>query len=174
MNFLTVDYLLKGTQTQIAAFHALKDSQTLEKLSRYCPVLIGTIPINIDIPGSDIDIACYWRDPFEFINTLNREFHEFEGFRVSSKDQKTKKSIVARFRFGGFDFEIFGQSTPVTEQMGYRHMIIEHRLLEEKGEAFRQAIIALKKSGMKTEPAFARLLDIDGDPYEGLLIYEKL
>jgi hypothetical protein len=48
-------------------------------------------------------------------------------------------------------------------------MIIEHRVLIEKGEKFRQEIIKLKRQGLKTEPAFAKLLGLDGNPYEALL-----
>jgi hypothetical protein len=48
-------------------------------------------------------------------------------------------------------------------------MLVEHRILKEKGEVFRQQIIELKKQGYKTEPAFGKLLEIEGDAYEYLL-----
>ncbi len=48
-------------------------------------------------------------------------------------------------------------------------MITEHAILKEKGKNFKQEIIKLKASGLKTEPAFAKLLGIEGDPYEELL-----
>jgi hypothetical protein len=48
-------------------------------------------------------------------------------------------------------------------------MLIEHSLLTEKGEHFRQEIIKLKRQGLKTEPAFAKLLGLDGDPYKAIL-----
>ena len=48
-------------------------------------------------------------------------------------------------------------------------MLIEYRLLRERGEMFRQEIIALKKQGHKTEPAFAIALGLKGDPYRELL-----
>ena len=51
-------------------------------------------------------------------------------------------------------------------------MLIEHRLLQERGEAFRRAIITLKQRGYKTEPAFAKALGLKGDPYLALLPYE--
>ncbi|MGG3403579.1 glycerophosphodiester phosphodiesterase [Bacillus paranthracis] len=34
----------------------------------------------------------------------------------------------------------------------------------------REEIIRLKENGLKTEPAFAQVLNIDGDPYEGLIV----
>jgi hypothetical protein len=50
-------------------------------------------------------------------------------------------------------------------------MIIEDNLLREYGTAFREKEIGLKIKGLSTEEAFAFLLGIKGDPYEGLLKY---
>ena len=47
-------------------------------------------------------------------------------------------------------------------------MIAEARLLSLAGESAKQAIRALKKQGIKTEPAFARYFGLLGDPYETL------
>lgn len=68
--------------------------------------------------------------------------------------------------------EIFGQPVPTKQQMGYRHLIAEHKLLMKHGETFRQKIIKLKKQGYKTEPAFAKALGLKGDPYLELLKFE--
>ncbi|MGL5579695.1 MAG: DUF4269 domain-containing protein, partial [Cetobacterium sp.] len=38
---------------------------------------------------------------------------------------------------------------------------------------FRQKIIELKKDGMKTEPAFAFLLKLEGNPYDKILELEN-
>ena len=48
-------------------------------------------------------------------------------------------------------------------------MIIEHKILAAHDNDFKTEIIKLKQAGLKTEPAFARLLGLDGDPYEALL-----
>lgn len=50
-------------------------------------------------------------------------------------------------------------------------MIKEYTILLEKGEEFRKQIIALKLRGIKTEPAFADLLGLEGDPYKAILDY---
>ncbi|MNL87641.1 hypothetical protein D3C87_2168830 [compost metagenome] len=51
-------------------------------------------------------------------------------------------------------------------------MIIEHKILQSKGENFRLKIIKLKQKGYKTEPAFGFLLDLKGNPYQELLNYK--
>ena len=52
--------------------------------------------------------------------------------------------------------------------------MIQARLLDLGGDALRIAIVALRRSGLKTEPAFARHLGIAGDPYIALLALEKI
>lgn len=51
-------------------------------------------------------------------------------------------------------------------------MLIEHQILQSENEDFRLKIIELKKNGYKTEPAFAKLLDLEGNPYHALLAYQ--
>lgn len=48
-------------------------------------------------------------------------------------------------------------------------MLIEHQILLKRGDDFKQQIIGLKLKGLKTEPAFAKLLGFKGDPYLALL-----
>src|SRR6266849_3193754 len=55
-------YLLRGTATQQAAYHALEALRVFPLLSAFDPVLAGTIPPDVDVPGSDLDIVCYAED----------------------------------------------------------------------------------------------------------------
>ncbi len=52
-------------------------------------------------------------------------------------------------------------------------MVVEDRILRLGGERTREEIVILKKSGLKTEPAFARYLGIYGNPYDELLKLEE-
>ena len=70
------------------------------------------------------------------------------------------------------EIEIFGQNVPTELQNGYKHMIIEDKILQSRDENFRLEIIKLKQNGYKTEPAFAFLLGLNGDPYAELLKYK--
>lgn len=170
INFLDISYLQSGNEKQVKAYQVLTDYQVLEKLLPYQPILVGTIPINIDIERSDLDIICEISDQNEFISALKNLFRQEKEFTISKSPKF--EAIKANFIIDGFEIEIFGQNIPTTQQNAYRHMLIEHKILLEKGEAFRQQIINLKKQGYKTEPAFAKLLGIDGDAYEELLKLE--
>lgn len=171
INFLDISYLQSGNEKQVKAYRALTDNRVLEKLTPYHPILVGTIPINIDIENSDLDIICEVSDKNEFIDKLNVLFGSEKDFTIheNPKFNSTKANLI----IDGFEIEIFGQNTPTTQQNAYRHMLIEHKLLLAKGEKFRQDIIDLKNKGYKTEPAFAKLLGFEGNPYEELLKLES-
>lgn len=170
INFLDISYLKTGTERQKKAYQILTEHTILEKLVKYNPILVGTTPINIDIENSDLDIICYVKDKEEFLNFLQIQFQKEKDF-VISKNEKFN-SVKANFFIHDCEIEIFGQNIPTQQQHAYRHMLIEHKLLLKKGEVFRQQVIELKKQGFKTEPAFAKLLNLPGDAYEELLKLE--
>ncbi|WP_447637601.1 DUF4269 domain-containing protein [Flavobacterium microcysteis] len=172
IDFLTIEYLKSGNSRQHEAYQTLTQHTVLEKLSGYSPVLVGTIPICIDIPSSDLDIACYWTDKVSFYNQVKINFGKETGFQISETVINGRETIISSFILDNFEIEIFGQDIPVEKQYGYRHMLIEHKVLEQQGESFREKIRKLKEQGYKTEPAFALLLDLNGNPYEALLELE--
>lgn len=173
-DFLNIDYLKSGTARQLKAFEVLNENLILQKLWDFTPVLVGTIPINIDISSSDLDIACQWKNKNNFIETITENFSQEKYFQIHEREISGIESVVANFFVGNFEIEIFGQNIPVSQQYGFRHMIIEAEILEIYGEDFRRKIIELKKQGFKTEPAFAELLQLEGNPYEALLTYKNL
>ncbi|MCV9387945.1 DUF4269 domain-containing protein [Reichenbachiella ulvae] len=172
MNFLTLDYLSKGSPRQVEAFRLLQEQRWMEWLQPYHPILVGTIPINIDVAGSDLDIICEVSDLEHFGQFLKSKFQFESSFQVHLKSINQIASVVAKFEKEGYDIEIFGQNVPTQKQDAYRHMLVEHRILQERGDRFRKQIIDLKKQGVKTEPAFAQLLGLKGNPYQALLDLE--
>lgn len=171
MNFKSLAYLKIGNPKQRAAYDVLTGSAIMDALRDFDPILVGTIPIEIDIDSSDLDIICEIGDAEEFVAHLEIEFGRYEGFRAVVNSYSC---VVANFYVGGFEIEIFGQTMPTTQQNAYLHMLVEYAVLQERGEVFRAQIVELKRSGMKTEPAFARLLGLPGDPYAALLEYGRL
>lgn len=173
MLFQDISYLQNGTTRQQEAFTVLRQNRVLEELGPFNPVLVGTIPINIDIETSDLDIICCFENKHFFRDTIIRLFRDFELFSIREREEK-EETVISRFFTGGFMIEIFGQNIPCLQQLAYRHMLAEYELLNKYGEPFRRQIIALKKQGYKTEPAFAKLLGLQGDPYQALLQLEKI
>ncbi|MDL2296608.1 DUF4269 domain-containing protein [Bacteroidales bacterium OttesenSCG-928-B11] len=166
--FLSINYLQKGTPRQQEAYHLLTEHSVMERLKLYTPILTGTIPLSIDIDTSDLDIICCYKDAAEFRDCL-QQFASYPEYKLEEKDIHQQPSIIASFRLESFPVEIFGQKLPVTEQQSYRHLLIENRILLLMGDTFKDHVIKLKQQGIKTEPAFAQLLGLEGDPYEAIL-----
>ncbi|AZA82650.1 DUF4269 domain-containing protein [Chryseobacterium lactis] len=174
IDFTKIDYLKNGNERQKRAYEVLTKYKVLEKLEPYSPLLAGTIPIEIDIESSDLDIICEVDLRFEedFLDDIAFSrlipYDHDTDVKVENIMVNGEKSIVLNFLLDEFPVEIFGQNKPTTRQNAYLHMIAEYKILQEKGEEFKQKIIELKKQGIKTEPAFGMLLDLE-NPYEDLL-----
>lgn len=170
IDFTKIDYLKDGNERQKKAYEILTKYRILEKMKDYSPILAGTVPIEIDIKGSDLDII------FEVDLKYEQDFLDDLLFcQLISNDVKAEypivngeKCITLNFMLEGFPIEIFGQNKPTTQQNAYLHMVAEYKILQEKGEKFKQKIIELKKQGIKTKPAFGMLLGLE-NPYEDLL-----
>ncbi|MDF2935256.1 MAG: hypothetical protein K0Q90_629 [Paenibacillaceae bacterium] len=164
-------YLAEGNARQQDAYRVLGELRVIEVLEKYHPVLVGTVPIDVDIAESDLDVICQVeeaeRNGFEAL--VKEALGERDGFEYASRVVDGLPRQVARFRYEGWALEIFAQPVPVEEQNGYRHMVVEHRLLQLLGDRGKEAIRKLKRQGFKTEPAFAKLLHLEGDPYTALL-----
>lgn len=163
-------YLQHGSAPQRRAFAVLRRHALLPRLAAYAPVLVGTFPLDLTVPGSDLDIICEVADWAAFRQAL-AGFAAFPGYAVRPA-ATAQPAVVASFEVERLAVEVFGQALPTARQNGYRHMVLEARLLALGGVALRQRVLALKASGMKTEPAFARVLGLPGDPYQALLELE--
>ena len=170
-NWHDISYLEKGDSVQKEVYHAIVHSRLLKILAAFDPVLTGTYPIGIYLPGSDLDVICQYVNPEHFTTVVEIAFSSEKNFEIKTKEIRGQESIIARFSFENFLFEVFGQPLPVKEQYAYRHMLIEARILEENDDTFKFSIVRLKEKGLSTEEAFAFLLKIEGDPYNNLLHY---
>jgi hypothetical protein len=107
-----------------------------------------------------------------FAAELVRHFGGLPGFDLRQAEIRAVPSVVCGFDHAGWRVEIFGQAVPVAAQWGMRHFRVEQRLSALLGDDFRSRAVDLKRQGVKTEPAFAALLGLAGDPYEALLTLE--
>jgi len=170
--FLNINYLKRGSKRQQQAYKELIDLRIIEKLATFKPLLAGTIPIGIDIATSDLDIICTCKNHIEFSDELIKLFGNQKNFKVKSKLVCEVKTTIATFEGENFPIEIFGQYLEPAKQNAFRHMLVEYQILSQKGNNFKAKIVALKNSGIKTEPAFAQLLGLQGNPYKAILKLE--
>ncbi|MDR0907747.1 MAG: DUF4269 domain-containing protein [Rikenellaceae bacterium] len=164
-HFTDISYLATGNPRQRHCYAVLTKTRVLELLAPYGAVLAGTIPLGIDVPSSDLDVICRVTDFDEFARFARQNFGQYEDFAIRYLD---RDRVVCGFFEEGEEVEIYGSPTPPRQTNGFRHMIIEARLLGVLGGQFTEKVRALRREGMKTEPAFAWLLGLTGDPYEAV------
>jgi len=143
---------------------ALRRTGLLGVLAPFDPHVVGTLPLGVARPDSDIDIVCSATDLPAAVGLIWKHFGESESFAVHQWSAKGRP-VTATFEAYGWPFEIFISSAPVQDQAGWRHFEVERRLLSLGGPAFRTAICVLRAVSVKTEPAFACVLKLEGDPY---------
>ncbi len=169
--FKDITYLKTGTARQVRCYEALQKAKIFELLTTYRPILVGTIPIGIDIENSDADIVCEVHDFVTFESDIRKYFSSYEDFKIRYKAEVDV--LVCNFKVQELEIELYGSKKPSDMTNGYRHMVIEAKILTLANEAFKEEIIQLKSEGVKTEPAFAKLLNLEGDPYMALLALES-
>ncbi len=166
-NWFQHQWLASGTPRQQQAWQILES--LLLTLHPFTPVLAGTIPLNIDIPGSDLDLLCRYEVESDFVRLITQHFQNHPQFRMRRKVHQGQLSLVVSFLLQDQAMEIFAQNRPVWEQNGFRHMVVEARLLSLGGPSAQAGIRQLKREGLKTEPAFACWFGLPGhDPYQTL------
>lgn len=143
----------------------------LANLASFDPIVIGTPPLGIDIASSDIDVACHAIDLEEFTVAATRAYSLMPGFAVAADARSENSTIRVLFHSDGWPIELFCQTLPVSQQWGVRHFFVEQRILAAF-PALGDEIVALKAAGLNTEAAFAKLLQLRGDPYEAVLALE--
>lgn len=160
------DRLRGGNPVQRRCYAMLEREGIFRLLQPFSPLLAGTVPIGIDVEGSDLDIVCRIDSTEDFAAFAVRHFGGYRNFESYERDTRT---IVCRFVCDDIPIEIFASDVEPFESNAWRHMIAEYKVLESAGDELRRAVVRLKRRGLKTEPAFARLLGLEGDPYEAML-----
>ncbi|MFF2909396.1 DUF4269 domain-containing protein [Paenibacillus sp. NPDC057934] len=172
--WLDISYLLQGTALQKEVHALLVRLNVMTLLRHYHPIFVGTIPLGIQVEDSDLDIICEVHDREAFAAQVGLHFGEMDQYSCESRIVDGIPRIKINFTVEDWPLELFGQPRPSKKQNGYIHMDVEARVLNILGSPFRRQVIELKCQGVKTEPAFARLLQLEGDPYQAVLGLGKL
>lgn len=164
-----IGYLRSGSPRQRRAAQCLDGLGLPARFADLEATLVGTIPLGIDVPDSDLDIVCTAPDLDAFADRVRADFGDRPDLTAVRREVRSGPAVIARFAAAGERIELFAQARPVAMQDAYRHMVVEWRLLQLGGPDLRSRVIDLKRNGMKTEPAFAAALGLPGDPYLALL-----
>lgn len=159
-----------GNEKKRLAYEAIEELGLMKDLSEYNPILCGTLPIDLALSNSDLDIILEVYDLRLFEKQVCHLYSTYEGFTLKRTRIRDKPVIKANFLYKGFEFELFGQPQPSHKQYAYLHMVIEDYLMKQI-PSLRERVILLKQQGCKTEPAFCKILGLEGDPYEALIVY---
>lgn len=122
--FETLDYLRHGNKRQQRALIVIEQNSLFTILAPYDPLLAGTIPINIDIETSDLDILCCWKNRVGFLDDVSEYFSHQKNFQLKTADIRGRESVIASFSLEEFEIEIFGQNIPSRDQDAFRHMLM--------------------------------------------------
>ena len=104
-----------GNERQKNAYSILDKLKIFTILREYNPTLVGTIPIEIDISESDLDIVCEVYDLEEFEELVIKSFNKYDNFRIERQAVKGLLTSISYFGYSNFLIEIFGQPKPVIE-----------------------------------------------------------
>ncbi|WP_145046119.1 DUF4269 domain-containing protein [Paenibacillus xylanexedens] len=164
-------HLAGGNERQQDAYRVLQESRVLLTLAAFQAYPAGTVPIDIDIPGSDLDILCEAYDLDAFAIHIERDLGNLRHFHCNrgTRSMDGTSYVTCNFQIDHWPIEIFAQAVPVQQQNAYLHMKVEWELLQLWGSEGQREIRRLKRSGLKTEPAFAQVLGLQGDPYVEML-----
>jgi uncharacterized protein len=151
----------------------VSELKLLEIFKNNQPFIAGTIPLAIDGPGADVDFLVTFADPKEFIEICKHDFSSLPEFEVYSKEINDLQYSLCRFDYRGVPVELFCSSLSTFKQNAFLHFQVEEKLLKYGPANWTEEVLNLKSLGVKTEPAFAKLLKSDTDGYKLLLDLQK-
>ena len=167
-----ISYLRTGTDRQQQLYDVLIRHSVLAILHDFDPAVVSTICVGLDTPASDVDVICHAPNLSKLEQVLRYNYSESENFCLRYRPPRNE-TLVCSFSLERLEIEIFGSLEPIESQPAYRHFSVMKRLVSIGDDTFKKDIVELKKSGLKTEPAIAKRLQLQGDPYQAILELEN-
>lgn len=156
-------------------FSAIQELGILLSYKEFYPLIAGTFPLGVNTDSSDVDVLLHSSDLDGLSKSFERDFSSYEDFELKRKVKRDKDSLICKFKFQKVEFELFAQDTITPQNIAFQHYLVEEKLLKYKGSTFFHKVRNLRRQeGLKTEPAFARVLGLAGDPYIELLNLNKV
>jgi len=146
----------------------------LEMFKDHQPFIAGTVPLAVDLPSADLDLLVCFASVGDFKHMCQQGFALLPEFEISLGEISKIQYCLCRFDYRGIPVEIFCSSLSTFKQNGYLHFNSEEKILKYAPATWTQQILDLKGTGLKTEPAFAHLLQSgDVDAYQFILDLQK-
>lgn len=150
-------------------FNALEESGILKTFKKFTPFVAGTFPLGVYTAKSDLDVLMYAEDLNELEHDLHSAYGKLANYTSRRSQVDGPETLIVNFMVNEVPFEVFAQNRAVTKQKAYLHFQIEERLLKNGGKNFSKKVLENRLRGLKTEPAFAHVLGIEGDAYAEML-----
>ena len=150
----------------------LARTNILRVLKPWMPLLSGSILLELDLPGSDLDILLGASDidvAAQEVRQTLRQHHISEHLSWQASQTRLGRCLTANLTADGLAVELFLSTVKPLDQNSHRHLLSEYCLLVRHGESLRTRVKSLKVDGFTTEEAFAKALNLKGDPYDLLL-----
>ena len=97
INWRNINYLKTGNSRQKKSFKLLSELNILKTLEKFDPILVGTIPIAIDIETSDLDIICEVYDFEEFEQYVDYNYSKYENYKKYNADFQSNIFLFLKF-----------------------------------------------------------------------------
>mgnify|MGYP004715106569 CR=1 FL=1 len=91
IDFKAIAYLENGNALQQKTFRIISEYNILQILKEYHPLVVGTIPINIDIENSDVDIILQTDHVEKLQEIILLHFQQFDDFSVVVNEKASEK-----------------------------------------------------------------------------------
>lgn len=151
------------------AWKALQESKVLALFRDNNPLVVGTFPLGIETSKSDVDILMESSDLDGMERLLTKHFSHLPNFVVETQDVDELQTLICHFDLNDVPFELFVQNKETVKQTAHRHFLIEERFLKIGGSLFKEAVMKERNNGLKTEPAYAKVLNLNGNSAQLLL-----
>lgn len=152
---------------------ALKKSGILRLLRPYHPLIAGSLPLGLAVSSSDCDIIIEVDDFAKTEKHLHDLFSGLPGFKLWQRSDQSVPEMIASFFVDEVHFEIFCQKIPSMKQTAYKHFLAEERILKYAGLPFAELVLQERRQGLKTEAAFAKILRLEGNPFDAMSSLQK-
>jgi hypothetical protein len=140
-------------------------SRIAERLGPFDPVLVASLASGLQADqDSDVDVVCDTRAG-GFVPAVRAAYGARAGFALWTSDGRT----VVSFEGDARRVELSAEPRAVEDQRAYRHAVAHRRLVLAGGAAFAAEVRERRRrDGLKTEPALAAVLALEGDPFDAV------